>query len=991
MLRKVLSRLLPACVVGLALTALVLYAWPAPTIVYESIVALHLILGVFFLLLALPAAWRLGRRGTLTARIGWLVVLAGGLIGAAIIYTGARRQEWNVLYSHILVSIVGCALLLSAWAGSRGWFSGGNAKGALRTIGAIAALAAISAGAWWVRTVPWERAYVIQNPKIAPASMDGEGAGPNSPFFPSSGETATGTIVPQDFFMDSQSCERCHSDIYHQWFSSMHHFSSFNNQWYRQAIVYMQGTIGVKPSKWCAGCHDAALFFPGNFNTPIAPRVHTPPAQAGIGCMVCHSLVKIKSTMGNGDYVLKYPALSKLVATKNPLMRRLIDFMIEEDPEPHRRTFLKPFMRKQTAEYCSACHKVHLDVPVNDYRWSRGFDDYDNWQASGVSGHGARSFYYPPKPQTCSDCHMPKVASQDAANVHGFVDSHRFVAANTAVPYATGDKAQLADEEKFLKDGKVRVDIFAISPDRAAPINQVAGQPQQPAIETEFAVGEEAETPIPSSPVPTVAPLPVTAPLNRVNPQVRAGDTVRVDVVVRTLTVGHFFPGGTVDAFDCWLALKATDDQGRIIFWSGGVEDGGKGPVDPGAEFYRALLIDAHGNPITRRNAWSARAAVYAHLIPPGAADTVHFRLHIPKDAKGHIHLQAELNYRKFMWVNTQFAFAGVLHQTKPGQVSPSYDDRPMTYDGSTADVSAKKKEIPNLPIVTMASDTAELTVLPATAPRPKATTQFAAKEWQRWNDYGIGLLLQGDLKGAESAFEEITKKEPTNPEGWVNVGRARLQEGDIAGARSVLERALQIAPNLAKANYFYARVLRAQGDYDGALAHLQTVVTQYPQDRVVQNDLGRIFFLQRKYSEAVQRFDQTISIDPEDLEANYSLMLCYTGLGQTDRAHQYEVRYLRFKADEASQTITGAYRRKHPDDNLERQRIHEHDSGRIADFLAGGAQKAQKISESAQRGKRAQRPFESPQGRAVPLQSGIAQRGGSPNKRRSPVYGGNR
>jgi len=51
-------------------------------------------------------------------------------------------------------------------------------------------------------------------------------------------------------------------------------------------------------------------------------------------------------------------------------------------------------MKTQTAEFCSTCHKVHLDVPVNHYRWFRGFNEYDNWQASGVSGQGARSFYY---------------------------------------------------------------------------------------------------------------------------------------------------------------------------------------------------------------------------------------------------------------------------------------------------------------------------------------------------------------------------------------------------------------------------------------------------------------------------------------------------------------------------------------------------------------------------------------------------------------------
>ena len=33
----------------------------------------------------------------------------------------------------------------------------------------------------------------------------------------------------------------------------------------------------------------------------------------------------------------------------------------------------------------------------------------------------------------------------------------------------------------------------------------------------------------------------------------------------------------------------------------------------------------------------------------------------------------------------------------------------------------------------------------------------------------------------------------------------------------------------------------------------------------------------------------------------------------------------MRFKADEAAQAITGPYRLKSPDDNNERQSIHEH------------------------------------------------------------------
>jgi len=48
---------------------------------------------------------------------------------------------------------------------------------------------------------------------------------------------------------------------------------------------------------------------------------------------------------------------------------------------------------------------------------------------------------------------------------------------------------------------------------------------------------------------------------------------------------------------------------------------GGSGPVDSGAHFYRSLLIDEHGNPINKRNAWMARSVAYVRLIPPGAAE----------------------------------------------------------------------------------------------------------------------------------------------------------------------------------------------------------------------------------------------------------------------------------------------------------------------------------------------------------------------------------
>lgn len=941
-----MRRFLIAGAIGLAASAAYLFAFPSATIFYESIVVLHILGGAAFIALALPWIGRLVRGRGLWEQIGWAVLLLGGAFGVVIIFTGARRDMWPVLYTHELISVVGLALLLFVWTGSRGWLrplQGAPLRESARMVGCLALIAAVAAGAWWVRTVPWQRAYTVHNPSIAPASMDQEGAGPKSPFFPSSAETDTGKTVPEDYFVDSTACKQCHADIYREWNSSAHHYSSFNNQWYRQAIVYMQSVDGVNASKWCAGCHDAALFFPGNFNTPIKDRIFTPAAQAGIGCMVCHSIRGVRSTMGNGDYTIEYPALFKLVNTKNPVARKLIDFLIEEDPEPHRRTFLKPFMQDNPAEFCSTCHKVHLDVPVNHYRWARGFNDYDNWQASGISGFGARSFYYPPQPQNCVDCHMPKVHSTDAGNIHGLIHSHRFIAANTALPFVNKDKTQLEDTERFLQDGKVSVDIFAISPEsgKNRVVQSIPSSPMQ--AETNFAVGEEAERHVTGMSGETNV-APVTAPLNRVEGSVVPGETARVDVVVRTIGVGHFFPGGTVDAFDCWLELKATDDSGKVLFWSGMVEDHGKGPVDPSAEFYRSLSIDAHGNPADKRNAWTNRATVYVHLIPPGAADTVHFRLHIPKDAHGHIHLVSRLNYRKFAWINTQFSFAGAFQSTGAHDVTPAYDDRRMVFTASTSDVSGEIKAIPNLPIVDMAQSTANLTVLPPGSAVPGPKVMMEKADWHRWNDYGIGLFLQGNLKAAETAFLSTTQADPGNPDGWVNIGRVRLQEGNLAGAKQALDKALAMSPHLARAHYFYSRVLREEGQYPAAIAHLQLVVAQYPKDRVVRNDLGRVLFLERHYAQARDQFLQAIAIDPEDLEANYNLMLCYNGLGEPKKSADYQERYMRFKANESSQTLTGPYRAKHPFDNLERQPIHEHDSVPLAEARANQGPEANRV-----------------------------------------------
>lgn len=594
---------------------------------------------------------------------------------------------------------------------------------------------------------------------------------------------------------------------------------------------------------------------------------------------------------------------------------------------------MKPFMRQDSAEFCASCHKVHLDRPVNDYRWFRGFDDYDAWQASGVSGQGARSFYYPATTKSCIDCHMPPTRSGDPGHHgDGTVHSHRFAAANTAVPFVNHDQIQLTETERFLKSGFISVDIFAVAPidDKAVGTPMIRRPDTALQTMSSFAVGEEAE-PLQAATIRDVGQ--VAAPIDKAAPRVAPGSTVRVDVVVRTKNIGHFFPGGTVDAFDVWLELQGRDASGRLLFWSGSVADGGTGPVEEGAHFYRSYQLDQDGNPINKRNAWQTRSLLYVRLIPPGAADVAHYRMTIPRDAQGPIALTAKLNYRKFSHYYTQFAFAG---EPRPGQapslVGAGFDNREWSFDPASIprNVSSEIKDrIPDLPIVTLAQSSASLALADGTAATEwMAVTNRA--DWERWNDWGIGLLLQGDLKGAEYAFTQVTRADPMYTDGWLNVARALIQEGETDAAKPFIAHALAVDSSLGRIHFFNAMIQRADGDYGSALRSLEAASAAYPRDRVVLNQIARILFLERRFGDAMQVLDRVRAVDPEDLQMHYTAMLCYRALGRSEPASREESLFLRFKADEAAQAITARRRLISPEENNERQPIHEHESVRI-------------------------------------------------------------
>jgi hypothetical protein len=234
-----------------------------------------------------------------------------------------------------------------------------------------------------------------------------------------------------------------------------------------------------------------------------------------------------------------------------------------------------------------------------------------------------------------------------------------------------------------------------------------------------FAVGQEEEQSAPAL-VGEVGKL--SAPIGSASARLEHGSTSRVDVGVRIRKIGRFFPAGTVDAFDGWLELQATEDTGRVLSWSGKVEDDGKGPIEPGAHFYRSLQLDDVGSPIDKRNAWQSRSLLYVRLIPPGAADVAHYLAKMPVNAKGQMHLKAHLNYGQDPALLSE-EFNGLEHSFLPSSIQ--------------ANVSGKIRGcIPDPPIVILAEAHAMLDL-----GRPDVRSSDVPCSSRPWSRKPMGIM----------------------------------------------------------------------------------------------------------------------------------------------------------------------------------------------------------------------------------------------------------
>src|SRR6202035_4362701 len=132
--------------------------------------------------------------------MGWTLLAGGAAIGLILIKTGTPRAEWNLLYAHIFLSLVGGGIVFAEWAGKRGWLTPSVASSIIRCAVCLVVLAGFGAGARYLRQSRWQNQARTENPSMPPPTRAQQGGGPGGPFFPSSAQVNGGQKIPSKLF-----------------------------------------------------------------------------------------------------------------------------------------------------------------------------------------------------------------------------------------------------------------------------------------------------------------------------------------------------------------------------------------------------------------------------------------------------------------------------------------------------------------------------------------------------------------------------------------------------------------------------------------------------------------------------------------------------------------------------------------------------------------------------------------------------------------------
>lgn len=722
-------------------------------------------------------------------------------------------------------------------------------------------------------------------------------------FLPSQAEAQFSEFLSPSDFPTAEYCGSCHQAIYRQWRESVH-ANSFRAPFYMKNVNTLIAEKGIESTRHCEGCHNPIALFSGALTT--GSTVKRDFDADGVTCTTCHAIVRLKPETGLASYVMGKPAV--LVDDNGNAVPGLpTASAILSHPAWHKRAMMRDFYR--TPEFCGACHKANLPRELNGYKWLRAFSTYDEWQQSSWSRQSPAPFYKKTETSTCQTCHMPRVNDKldDMATARdGTVASHRWLGANTAIPAYYGYDEQLRQVMEYLRSDKLHIDIFALEQGGTASASPGAGPLRAAARLVALPIDEEIASQRPRSLGKSTGSSflsGIVAPIDQRDFRIEPGKRLTVSVVITNAGIGHSLVPEQRDFYESWVEFSATDQAGRSIYESGGIEPDGS--LDPEAHSYTNRIISRQDDFLDKHEVWSAIGRAYDNTILPGRSDLARYRFTVPASGT-ELNLTVRVKYRRFRRDFSNWVFG----------------------DSTTAPE--------RYPTVTMAEKSLHLRVGSNTGqPGGAAATAL------RWNNYGIALLDQQQFAAAAEVFEHEARLNPAQPDGTLNSGVAWYMDGDYDRALRMLAAAERIDPGNPRTQWFEGLCYRWQFHYDLALEKMLPIEAMYPRFRQVRDDLGYIYTLKHDYAAARREFEAAQAIDPDDLTAHRWLATVYAKLGMKTEADREAQLTSLEKEDPVAGWAVQRYWQMHPEIAREVVPYHVH-----SDDPADVERQAQRVND---------------------------------------------
>ncbi|EGD81027.1 hypothetical protein PTSG_10970 [Salpingoeca rosetta] len=168
---------------------------------------------------------------------------------------------------------------------------------------------------------------------------------------------------------------------------------------------------------------------------------------------------------------------------------------------------------------------------------------------------------------------------------------------------------------------------------------------------------------------------------------------------------------------------------------------------------------------------------------------------------------------------------------------------------------------------------------------------ELALQRSQSQCDYALyvrGMILkaQGQLKEAQTAFQEVLRLRPTNHHAALQIARCLYLSGKFRAALDVFDQAAEIGVSSWRVHHDKSMCHVRLKQYDQAEQLLGRALAIYNNALSLQQ-LARVRILTSDLPGAAKAYEEALKISPEDTEIMTSLGLLYLRMGQPSRAFE--------------------------------------------------------------------------------------------------------